>query len=352
MAAGAGERTEKATSKRKDQARGRGQVARSAEVTSALLLMAGMAVLVVGSGHLAEVLGRNARYLFSQAHVLGPANRIGVQELLASNLEVVIAAIAPLLAAVLVAGVGGNVLQVGFRVTPKALAFQTSKLNPITGMKKFFQPNAFFELGKNLFKISIIGLLAWMVISSLMGRLNATPLLPLHAVVAMGKASFVTLMSVLVFFMAVLGVADWFWQRHRHEKNIRMTKYEVKKEMKDVEGDPQIKARVRGLQYEMARKRMLADVPTADVVVTNPTHFAVALKYTQGNAAPVVVAKGQDHVAGVIRRVARESRVPVIENKPLARSLHREVDVGEAVPEGLFQAVAEVLAYVYRLKKS
>jgi flagellar biosynthetic protein FlhB len=352
MAAGAGERTEQATSKRKEQARGRGQVARSAEVTSALLLIVGMSVLIGGSGHLAEVLGRNARFLFSQAHVLGPANRIGVEALLKANIEVILAALAPLLAAVLIAGVGGNVIQVGFRVTPKALEFKTSKLNPFTGMKKFFQPNAFFELIKNVFKIAVIGLLAWMVISSLMGRLNATPLLPLPAVVAEGKAGFVQLMAVLLFFMVILGAADWFWQQHRHEKNIRMTKYEVKKEMKDVEGDPQIKARVRGLQFEMARKRMLADVPTADVVVTNPTHFAVALKYQPGSPAPVVVAKGQDHVAQVIKRVAKEFRVPVIENKPLARSLHREVDVGDVVPEGLFQAVAEVLAYVYRLKKA
>jgi flagellar biosynthetic protein FlhB len=263
-----------------------------------------------------------------------------------------LAALAPLLGAVLLAGVGGNVLQVGFRVTPKALAFRGEKLNPVTGMKKFFEPNAFFELVKNLLKIGVIGLLAWLVIARLVPGLVAAPLLPLPEVVAAGKAGFVRLMGALLLFLALLGVADWFWQRHRHEKNLRMTKYEVKKELKDVEGDPQIKARVRGLQFELARKRMLSDVPRADVVVTNPTHFAVALRYESGSSAPVVVAKGQDHLAQTIKRVAREARVPVIENKPLARSLHGQVEVGDSVPESLFQAVAEVLAYVYRLKKA
>ena len=350
--AGGGERTEKATGKRREQARGKGQVARSQEVTSTLLLLVGSAVLVAGSGHLAEVLGRNAGYLFRQAHVLAPSDSSALGELAAANLEVMLAALAPLLGAVLIAGVGGNVLQIGFRVTPEALTFKADKLNPVTGMKKFFQPNAFFELAKNLLKISAIGLLAWAVISRLVPSLTATPLLPLPEVVATGKSGFIKLYGVLLLFMAVLGVVDWFWQRHRHEKNIRMTKYEVRKELKDIEGDPQIKARIRGLQFEMARKRMLTDVPAADVVVTNPTHFAVALKYEPGQNAPVVIAKGQDHLAQTIKRIARDARVPVLENKPLARSLHSQVEVGETVPESLFQAVAEVLAYVYRLKKS
>jgi flagellar biosynthetic protein FlhB len=159
-------------------------------------------------------------------------------------------------------------------------------------------------------------------------------------------------MIKLLLFMVVLGVIDWFWQKNRYEENLKMTRQEVKKENKDLEGDPQIKARVRALQFEMVRKRMLADVPTADVVVTNPTHFAVALKYTPGAAAPKVVAKGQDHVAQIIKKVARQARVPIIENRLLARSLHKQVEVGAGIPESLYQAVAEVLAYVYRLKRA
>ena len=151
---------------------------------------------------------------------------------------------------------------------------------------------------------------------------------------------------------ALIGLVDWFWQKKEYEDNLQMSKHEVKQENKDVEGDPQIKARVRGLQFEMARKRMLADVPTADVVVTNPDHFAVALKYTKGDAAPMVVAKGMDSLAQTIKQIARKARVPIMENKPLARSLYRQVEVGQMIPDSLYQAVAEVLAYVFRLKKS
>ena len=346
------ERTEKATVKRREQARDRGQVARSTEVTSAVLLVAGMVGLVAGSGHFSAILGRNTSYLLSQAHHLDPGNRVGLGEMVSGNLEVLLGALAPLLLAVMVAAVGANVAQVGFHASSKAIAFRSEKLNPFTGMKRFFQKTTYFEMVKHFLKITVIGLLAWATISGLMGSVTASAVLPLEEIVSLAKADFVHLMIKLLLFMAFLGVIDWFWQKNRHEENLKMTRQEVKKENKDLEGDPQVKARVRGLQFEMARKRMLADVPTADVVVTNPTHFAVALKYAPGSAAPLVVAKGQDYVAQMIKKVARGARIPVIENKPLARSLHKQVDVGAGIPESLFQAVAEILAYVYRLKRA
>ncbi len=346
------ERTEKATVKRREQARDRGQVARSSEVTSAVLLVAGITVLVAGSGHFTRVLGRNTSYLLSQAHNLGPGNPNAFSELVVGNLKVILVALAPLLLAVMVAAVGANVMQIGFHASPKALAFRTEKLNPLTGMKRFFQKTTYFDMAKHFLKILIIGLLAWGTIQGLMGDLVASAVLPLHEIVSLARTDFTQLMIKLLLFTAVLGLIDWFWQKHRHEENLKMTRQEVKKENKDIEGDPQIKARVRGLQYEMARKRMLADVPTADVVVTNPTHYAVALKYAAGEAAPLVVAKGKDHIAMMIKKVARQERIPVIENKPLARLLHKQVEVGAGIPESLYQAVAEVLAYVYRLKKA
>jgi flagellar biosynthetic protein FlhB len=346
------ERTEKATVKRREKARDRGQVARSNEVTSAVLLAAGTIVLVAGTGHFTRVLGRNTSFLLSQAHKLNPANQNAVNELVSGNLEVLLAALAPLLLVVLLAAVGANVMQIGFHVSSKAIAFRTEKLNPLTGMKRFFQKTTYFEMGKHFLKILIIGLLAWATIRGMMGPLAASAVLPLPEIVALARTDFTELMIKLLLFMVVLGVIDWFWQKNRHEENLKMTRQEVKTENKDIEGDPQIKARVRGLQLEMARKRMMADVPTADVVVTNPTHYAVALKYASESAAPMVVAKGQDHVAMMIRQVARKARVPIIENKLLARSLHKQVDVGAGIPEALYQAVAEVLAYVYRLQKA
>ena len=346
------ERTEKATVKRREQARDRGQVARSTEVTSAVLLVAGTTVLVAGSGHFTRVLGRNTSYLLSQAHDLGPDNQFAIRELVSGNIEVLLFALAPLLLVVLLAAVGANVMQVGFHVSSKAISFKTEKLNPFTGMKRFFQKTTYFEMGKHFLKILVIGLLAWGAIGGMMGHLSAASVLPLPEIVNLARTDFTHLMIKLLLFMAALAVIDWFWQKNRHEENLKMTRQEVKKENKDIEGDPQIKARVRVLQFEMARKRMLADVPTADVVVTNPTHFAVALKYVPGAAAPMVVAKGQDQMAMMIRKVARKARVPVIENKLLARSLHKQVDVGAGIPESLFQAVAEILAYVYRLRKA
>jgi flagellar biosynthetic protein FlhB len=347
-----GERTERATGRRREQARNRGQVARSQEVTGAFLLLIGLTVLLASAGHFVRTMGRNAAYLFAESHNLRAQGLGGVRELLVGNLEVLLTALAPLMLAVLIAGFGANVMQVGFHASAESLAFRSEKLNPITGMKRFFQKTAFFDLLKNTFKIAVIALLAWWTIHGLMADLASTPLFSLAGVVALGKGGFIKLMARLVAFALIVALFDWFWQKYQYEENLKMSKYEVKQENKELEGDPQIKARIRGLQFEMARKRMLADVPTADVVVTNPTHFAVALRYEPGGAAPVVVAKGQDHVAAVIRKIARKSRVPVLENKLLARALYKQVEVGKAIPEKLYQAVAEVLAYVYRLKKA
>ncbi len=347
-----GERTEQATGKRRQEARDKGQVARSQEVTGALLLITGMTVLVGSSGHFVRVLGRNAIYLFSQAPVLAPGNAYNLRVLMAGNMEVMASALAPLLLAVILAAVGANVMQVGFHASGESMKFSASTLNPIEGMKKFFKKTVYFELAKNVLKISIIGLLAYWTIHGLVGSLMSSGLLPLPAVVALGKGAFIKLMFRLLAFAALLGLIDWVWQKRQYEENLKMSKQEVKQEHKDIEGDPQIRARIKSMQFEMARKRMLADVPTADVVVTNPTHFAVALKYNPGDPAPVVVAKGADSLAAKIKEIARKSRVPIMENKPLARSLYRQVEVGQSVPDSLFQAVAEVLAYVYRLKRA
>jgi len=348
----AGEKTEVASGKRREDARKEGQVAKSQEVAGALLLFIGVVVLVASSGHFASVLGNNTRYLLSQAHFLAPGNVQMVKFLMISSFKIIGSALGPLLFAVFVTAIGANVMQFGLHFSAKSLNFKIEKLNPISGMKKFFQKKAFFDLAKNTLKIAIIAFLATKAISSWSDKIYATALMPLSHIVAFAKISFVKLMAILLFFTAVLAVIDWFWQKRQHENSIKMSKQEVKQEYKDTEGDPQLKARIKNIQFEMARKRMLADVPTADVIITNPTHFAVAIKYVAGSAAPIVVAKGKDHVAQTIKKIARAHKVPIIENKPLARSLHRQVEIGQSIPESLFQAVAEVLAYIYRLKKA
>ncbi|MBK8166146.1 MAG: flagellar biosynthesis protein FlhB [bacterium] len=349
---GTGERTEKATGKRRQEARDKGTVPKSQEVSSAVVLIAGMTLLIATSGYLGRRLAEDAGYLLGQAHVLGPINGYAARELLSGSFWSTAAALAPLVLGVLIAAIWGNIAQFGYQFRTQALGFQFERLDPISGLKKFVKITAVFELVKNLLKIVLVGFLAWKTIDGLMDALVGSSLLELPAIVAVGRSAFIRLVATLLAFCVVLALIDWFWQKWRYEENLKMSKYEVKQEGKDYEGDPQIKARIRGMQYETFRKRMMAAVPTADVVVTNPTHFAVALKYEAGSPAPKVVAKGADHLAGIIRRLARESRVPVIENKPLARALHAQVEVGHYVPESLFQAVAEVLAYVYRLKRS
>ncbi len=311
-----------------------------------------MAVLLICAQHFTEVLARNTSYLLGQAHFLAPSNLFGVQYLLDGNVKAFFWTLAPLSGLILVAAVGANIMQVGLKVTPQAMAFQWSRLNPISGAKKFFQKRTFFDLLKNVAKVGLISLLAGLVIRSEMTDLNALSLLPIPGIVDLARGGFLKLMIVLLSFLALLAVVDWFFQRHQHAEELKMSRQEVKEEYKEFEGDPQIKARIRAIQIEASRRRMLTDVPRADVVITNPTHFAVALKYEPGKAAPVVLAKGADFLAKKIREVARESRVPVVENKPVARALYAEVEVGHPIPENLYQIVAEILAYVYRLRKA
>ncbi len=348
----AGERTEQATPRKREKAREKGQVARSQEVNSLFVLVAGAVMLVGTSSSMLRQLEQQTGYLLSQAHFLGPSNLYGLRYLLDGCGKAFLWTLAPLAVFILIASIAGNLLQVGVKLTPSAMAFQWKRLDPISGAKRFFQKRAFFDLLKTLLKVGMITLLGWAVIRTLMPEVNASALLPLPAILDLARLGYIKLMAVLLAFLVLLSVVDWFFQRQQHESELKMSRQEVKQEHKEFEGDPQIKARVRALQYEASRRRMLAEVPRADVVVTNPTHYAVALKYEAGKAAPVVVAKGADFLAQKIREVARQSRVPIVENKPVARALYASVEVGRPIPESLYQAVAEILAYVYRLRKA
>ena len=348
----AGERTESASHRKREKAREKGQVAKSQEVGSFFVLLAGATLLIVMGPTMTRQLSGATQYILGNAHFLLPSDLSGVNYLMRGNLGIILSVILPLAVVIMLAGAGSGIMQVGIKLTPSAMDFKWDRMDPIKGAKRFFQKRTFFELLKNLLKVSIIAGLATVVVRSLWPELNTAAALPLMAIVELGRDSYMKLMLVLLGFLAVLAVLDWVFQRQQHENELKMSKQEVKEEYKEIEGDPQIKARIRAQQFEMARRRMLADVPQADVVITNPTHLAVALKYEPGAAAPRVLAKGADNVAAKIREVARENRVPVIENKPVARALYAEVEVGNLVPERLFQAVAEILAYVYRLKKA
>ena len=257
----------------------------------------------------------------------------------------------PVMFSVLLIGLAINFFQVGLNLNTEAIGLKLDKLNPINGFGRIFSKRSLVELVKSLFKILIIGFFLFRCLK------DEIPFMPYF--IYYDLATSLEEVSKILFTMAfqviavilVLAVIDYAYQKWQTTQDLKMTKQEVKDEMKQSEGDPQIKGKIKQKQRQMAMSRMMQEVPKADVIVTNPTHFAVALKYDKSMVAPQIVAKGQDLVARRIKEIANENRVPIVENKPLARALYASAQVGDMVPAELYQAVAEVLAYVYRLKQ-
>lgn len=345
------ERTEPASARKLEQARTRGNVARSRELaTFAVLLASGAAVALTGT-----YLFENLRSMMRNILAFGRAD-IADTTMMGRNLAEAsldaVAIVLPIAGAVLFAAVAANLLISGWNFSLQALEAKFEKLDPIAGVKRMFSWNSLVELVKALLKAGVIagaaGWMIWAQQASILALLSE----PFEA--AMPHFSQITLYTFLAAAaaFALIAAIDVPFQLWNYGKSMRMTKEEVRQENKEMEGDPQIKARIRSLQREAARRRMMQAVPKADVVVTNPMHFAVALQYQEKKmAAPLVVAKGSQLVAERIKELAREHRVPVVEAPPLARALHRHVEVGDPIPDALFTAVAQVLAYVYQLNQ-
>ncbi len=247
--------------------------------------------------------------------------------------------------------IAGKLLQNGIVLSSKAVMPDISKINPLSGLKNLFSMKSLVSLVKNVAKISVVGFVVYGVVSE--EWLNLPMLMDMELVTAIGFTANLAFRIIIrtVWVLLAIGFIDYLYQRYNHKKKLKMSKEEVKEEHKESEGDPLVKARIRTVQRQIARQRMMQDVPEADFVVTNPTHLAVAVKYDKENSsAPMVVAKGAGLIAERIKEIAKESAIPVIENKPLARSLFKFVDIGMVIPETLYKAVAEMLAYVYGLK--
>jgi len=344
------ERTEQATPKRRDEARKKGQVAKSRELASVSVLLAGTLALFMGGVYFSRESAGIMR------HFLGNAGSIslsvdtlpGMARFCTGHF---IALLAPFFLVLVAVAVFANLLQIGPVYAPEAIRPDFSKVNPFAGIKRLFSRQALAELVKSLIKVGVVGWIGYAALSS-----ESEKILPLvdqgvPAIFKYGSSITFSLLWKTGLAMAIMAALDFLFQRWEFERNLRMTRQEVKEEYKQTEGDPQVKSRIRSIQRAMARKRMMAAVPEADVVITNPTHLAVALSYRPGEVdAPVVVAKGAGHLAERIKAIASASGVPVIENKPLAQGLFKLVDVGEPIPEMLYQAVAEVLAFVFRMK--
>jgi flagellar biosynthetic protein FlhB len=344
----ADDKTEKPTPKRRLEARKKGQVAKSQDLVSAAVLAAGIGALAITGPSTFHKLKVVVATGLGRSGDPGLATAVGIGGVFRATGSAFVSATAPVVVACVVAGILANVLQVRFKVTPKAAKPNFKKINPAAGFKRVFGKNAVVEAMKAILKVVAVGgvgfLALWPMIPQLAGFVGLSPsdLLPTISGMSLSIAEKV----IGAFFVIALG--DWMWQKRTHEKSLKMSRDELKKEAKESDSPPEMKRAQAKKRAEMSRRRMLTDVPTADVVVVNPTHFAVALRYDGKAPAPQVVAKGQDLIAAAIRRIAEEHGVPVLANPPLARALYREVEIGHMIPEELFASVAEVLAFVYR----
>jgi flagellar biosynthesis protein FlhB len=343
-------RTEEPTPRKLQQARERGEVVKTPDLASLASLSAVAAVVALGGGWLSRNLTETMTPFLANPDSMSFEGHGGVQ-----IMRLALMAAAPVLGAVLLAacaaGIAGNLIQTGFMFSPERLSFDFHKVSPAAGFKRIFGIDGFVQFLKSLLKVSLTGILAWWVLNPHITELENLVGMDPGAVLAFSADILRRLVFAVAAFLLAVAGADWFWQRQRFMQRMRMTKEELKEDFRQSEGDPHIKARQKQLRNERARRRMMAAVPKATVVVMNPTHYAVALQYESGKmAAPVCVAKGVDALALRIRAVAEEHDVPVVENPPLARALYAAIEIDEPVPAEHFKAVAQVIGYVFRLQ--
>ncbi|TFB23197.1 flagellar biosynthesis protein FlhB [Filobacillus milosensis] len=345
------EKTEKATPKKRQDSRKKGQVAKSQDINTAVMLFFIFVFLIVFGSFMGETLTGMYTYSFTE-FIHWELTAANIESLLFQMTIEAVKVVLPIMGVAMVAAFLSNYIQIGFLFSGEAIKFDLKKMDPIKGIKRIFSARAIVELLKSLFKIVSIGTICFMVIwinkdemmLLSMKSLNESIKFFGELTIWMGVSS-----SLVLMFLAI---PDYIYQRYDYEKNIRMSKQDVKDEHKNIEGDPLIKSRMKERQRQMAQQRMMSEVPEADVVITNPTHYAIAIKYDdEKSEAPYVVAKGVDYIALKIKEIAKANEVMTVENRWLARSLYQSVEIDDEIPEDFYQAVAEVLAYVYSLQR-
>ncbi len=343
-----GDKTEEPTAKKREEAAKKGQVGKSQEVSTAFVLLIGFFVIKALWERIYANIAEYTVYIFG--HLNQTIDVETVLNLFIGMVFVLGQTAFPIMIAVMIVGLAVNIFQGGWHFNSEKLEPKLDNLNPINGFGRLFSKRSLVELVKSLLKIAIIG---FFIYNYLKDEIFTMPQFIFYDLTtSLSKISDIIfgLVFQVIGVIMILAFADLAYQKWQTTQDLKMTKQEVKDEFKQVEGDPQIKGKIRQKQRQMAMSRMMQEVPKADVIVTNPTHFAVALKYEKGMMAPKVVAKGADFVAQKIKSVGRENDVPLVENRPLARALYASAEVGDFVPRELYQSVAEVLAYVYRLK--
>jgi len=344
------EKTEKATPKKREESRKKGEVAKSRELPSVAVLLTGLFTLTLLGGYIYHHIQMNMEKVFTHLFI----NEISVPVAVQFTKQMIFdffLTLLPFLGAVTLAAVLSNVLQVGFMLSSESIKPKLSKINPIKGLGRLFSKHALMEFIKSLLKLTIVSIIAYLTIK---GEMKNTVLygdMELNGIISHTLYTTFKIFLKCCLAMIILAVLDYAFQRWEFENRIKMSKQEVKDEFKRTEGDPLVKSRIRSIQMEMARRRMMQDVPKADVVITNPTHIAVALKYdglTMG--APKLLAKGAGNIAEKIKSIAKEHDIPVVENKEVARNIFQLVEIGKEIPVLLYQAVAQILAFIYKLK--
>ncbi len=345
-----GDKTEEPTDKKRRDARNKGQVAKSQELNAAFVLLAGFFVIRVLWEYIYGNIAEYSAYIFANLATVSVSYE-SIMELFLGMILLLLRTALPIMLGIMIIALGINFFQVGFVISTEKLEPKLDNLNPINGFGRIFSKRSLVEMFKSLFKILVIGFFLYLYLK------DEIPFMPYfisydlaHSLAEIADKIFTMAFQVIAVIM-VLAAADYAYQQWQTTQDLMMTKQEVKDEYKQTEGDPQIKGKIKQKQRQMAMSRMMQEVPKADVIITNPTHFAVALLYEKGMPAPKIVAKGQDLVAQRIKDIARENNITIVENKPLARALYQTVEIGDFVPQELYQAVAEILAYVYKLKK-
>ena len=348
----AGEKTEKATDKKRQDSRKKGQVLKSPDVTSAIVLLTVFLFLFFAAGMMRDRFFTFFKESFTKYVSLKEFNADTAILIYIDVLLEMAFILLPIMLIAMAAAIGANLLQFGWLFTAEPLKFDLKKIDPIKGLKRIFSIRAIVELMKSILKITFIGtvtfLVVWMNIDKVLGLAFKSPW---DALTTVGQLT-ATMGIAASFTLLFISILDFFYQKYDYEKNLKMSKQDIKDEHKNSEGDPIIKSRIKQQQREMAMRRMMQEIPDADVVITNPTHYAIAIKYDDGDMdAPIIVAKGVDFVAQKIKLIAKEHDIVMVENRPLARSLYDQVEIGDRIPEEFFKTIAEILAYVYRIQR-
>ena len=346
------EKTEAPTEKKRRESREEGQVAFSRELPSAALLAGILLTLIATSPLILNAFREMTTKIFREMSKADELSIGSLYDLSGEIFSTLLPAFAPFAAIIVLVGILASVLQVGVQITLKAIAPKFNKISPLTGLKRLFSTQSLADFLKSMAKLIIVGIVGYITYMDKITELNGLSVATPEAILEYNFTVVAEVSGKIVLALVAIAIFDYLYQRWHHEKQLMMTKQEVKEETKQTEGDPQLKARIRQIQREMSNARMMQEVPKADALIVNPTHFSVAILYDRDvMEAPEVTAKGTDHMALRMRTVARENSVPILERPELARDLYANVEIGETIPERFYKAIAEILALVYRLRR-